>query len=206
MNNDPAMNATLETPAAVILPNPQEIRIAARNLYRANRRPYFEMVVDVDQTDRCAERLHDEQDASLYRLPMVIWPTRAADLWRTCLIVAEFRHWEGLGLARIRVEADYDTDTSFADDQSPAYRAHVAEMEGYGTIGQYRLAASERFGYFGYEDETEGWKDVDSCWGHLGYDDPADPFENEYVVDHMCTVNETLRAAFDPSRTFGEGI
>ena len=202
------MNATVAAPFAAPLPTDEAIRAAARRLYRENRRPHFEMVVDVDQTDRCADRLHEEGDASLYHRPTVVWPTSAARLWSECLTVAEFRHWETLGLARIRVEADSDAHANDDDfeDRAPAFREHIAAMEGYGTIGQYRYAPSESLGYWDEENETEGWEDGDSCWGHLGYDDPADPFENGYALDHMRAVNKILRDHFAAETHFGEGI
>jgi hypothetical protein len=36
--------------------------------------------------------------------------------------------------------------------------------------------------------DGESWQHADSCWGHVGYKDPSDPFGNAYAADIMLAT------------------
>ena len=124
-----------------------------------------------------------------------------ADSWRSAGIVEEFRAHEcgehdepEIGDMRIRLEPD-NMPYNPGDTLEP-YR---------GSDGRWRTREEnerelsellERTGVWGSIGEVwdgSEWVEVDSCWGHAGYDNPDCPIENCYIVDRMAECLE-LRA------------
>lgn len=74
-----------------------------------------------------------------------------------------------------RVEDNFDP--SVYDDPEKALQAEKDEVERngvWGVVGEYW--------------DGENWQQADSCWGHVGYKDPSDPFENAYAADIMLAT------------------
>lgn len=101
-------------------------------------------------------------------------------LWclRHARAYAKFKELEDAGYARIRVVEDSDPDVSWMDER----QMKEWDGESYGTITEYRLPMPDGFEY---SDDEAGWEHADSCFGHMGYKNVADPFENCYVIDEM---------------------
>jgi hypothetical protein len=73
----------------------------------------------------------------------------------------------------VRLRAEFDPNGWENDDTGE-------EDESYGSIGEYTL-----------NPESDDWEHGGSVWGHVGYRDVLDPFENPYILDIM---DETLAA------------
>jgi hypothetical protein len=74
-----------------------------------------------------------------------------------------------------RVEDNFDP--SAYDDPDKALQAEkdTVDRDGvWGVVGEYW--------------DGESWQHADSCWGHVGYHDPADPFENPYAANIMLAT------------------
>jgi hypothetical protein len=114
--------------------------------------------------------------------------------------LARWRELEDLGVVRLRVEPDDDADLSFLDldhyqdtREGRAAAKHVRDLYerdgAWGTISEYRTDPTD----------DDAWEQADSCWGHIGYKDPASPFENWYVCDEMAEAIEQYEAATAPA-------
>lgn len=102
--------------------------------------------------------------------------------------ILEFRRLEDEGLVRMRSEIDEDYTIDFDKPDRNGHEMPEKEWEQqkrewyeegiYGTI-------SEWF-------DGDEWQNADFCWGHVGYKDPLDPFENCYVVQEMQAAIDGL--------------
>lgn len=108
----------------------------------------------------------------------------AKDALRLARLIEEWKDAERAGLVQLRVEPDNDPDASQCDCGDKHCRHNeLLERDGaFGTIGEYRDASGE-------------WAHADSCWGHVGYADPADPIENDYAADAMRSALDLAYAA-----------
>lgn len=115
------------------------------------------------------------------------------DSWRYAGIVAEFRAHEcgehdepEFGDMRIRLEPDgepYDPGSTLEP-----FRGSDGRWRSREELERELSELLERTGVWGTIGEVwdgSEWVDVDSCWGHAGYNRPSDPVENEYVIEHM---------------------
>jgi hypothetical protein len=93
--------------------------------------------------------------------------------------LSAFRKLEVEGLVRIRVEADEEPYDWGDIEPSESDIETLNNLGVWGTIGEV---------YEGCKHCGNGkWTHVASCWGHAGYQDPSDPFENWYIIDHMAS-------------------
>lgn len=87
-----------------------------------------------------------------------------------------FAKMEDKGLVRFRVQPDEDynpADIGTREEEPETWDAY--ERDGaWGTVGEYW--------------DGESWQVADSCWGHVGYKDPSDPYENAYAADIMLAT------------------
>lgn len=107
--------------------------------------------------------------------------------------IARFDTLERMDLVRIRVEEDqeaYNDPDAFAcycDDpecesrEGEPIRDMVNRLGAYGTIAEWRYS------------EDDEWQHADSCWSHIGYNDPSSPYENAYVLDGMDAALDAFR-------------
>lgn len=133
---------------------------SAKNLYRQFRAAGC----------RADDSLRSARIVAAFRAPGVEWdhdsdPDRFSD----------FAPGDDMGRVRIIAEPDddYDWEELKDDVPEPVYE-RCARDGAWGTVAQV---------WNGSE-----WEDVDSVWGHVGYDDPLDPVENCYVVDLMSAA------------------
>ena len=112
------------------------------------------------------------------------WEESATNALRAAKIIARFRELESEDLVRIRVEFDDDADVSLMSDKE----REEWNGEAFGTISEFRLS------------DDDEWEHADSCWGHIGYRDYSDPFENPYVVDEMASAIEQYDALVQDSQ------
>lgn len=119
---------------------------------------------------RADEAIQSARTVAEFRAPGVEWdhdsdPDRFSD----------FAPGDDLGRVRIIAEPDDDYDWGELKDDVPEPVYERCARDGaWGTVAQI---------WNGSE-----WEDVDSVWGHVGYDDPLDPVENCYVVDLMSAA------------------
>lgn len=102
--------------------------------------------------------------------------------------LASWEDSEAQGLVRLRCEIDTDADVSWMD-------AKQWDGMAYGSIGEYRLPECECCGL------QSDWMVASSVWGHIGYNDVLDPFENCYIVDIMAETLDALERALDARET-----
>lgn len=89
----------------------------------------------------------------------------------------------GRGPVRLLVLPDesYSVDDMFDsavyDDPDKARQAQIDDVGRngvWGVVGEYW--------------DGEEWQHADSCWGHVGYHDVSDPFDNAYAADIMLST------------------
>jgi hypothetical protein len=111
----------------------------------------------------------------------------------------------GGATVRLRVAPDEHYE-AFDSDCGPGNKECVHGRHGQVTEccprHQLERDSLERDGAWGiiaeYIDDNGNWQHADSCWGFVGYRNPADPVQNAYVVDLMQSalgaVNEVSYA------------
>jgi len=95
-----------------------------------------------------------------------------------------FERSEAEGMVRLRAEIDDDCVSWMDDRQRKDW-----DGEAYGSIGEYRLPECPCC------HSRPSWVHCDSVWGHIGYKDVLDPFENPYIVDIMRSTLDALETA-----------
>jgi hypothetical protein len=117
--------------------------------------------------------------------------------WECAGVLAEWDELEAAGVVRHRVEPDEDYDWKDLRDEVKAGTMtqdefdRIADMGAWGTIAEWRGETTDDEG--DELDEDEGWEQADSCWGHAGYSDPADPHENCYVLQEYSAAIKAYR-------------
>jgi hypothetical protein len=103
--------------------------------------------------------------------------------WRAAVTLRKWWALEDAGYVRLTCEDDTDfvpgEGNCCCDDPECSAKTGPA----YGSVGEYRLDP---------EDE-DGWVVADSVWGHTGYRDVLDPFENPYILDIMAGTIEAFK-------------
>lgn len=115
---------------------------------------------------------------------------------RYARIMLAWEELESKGVVRLRVESDddyrrHEYDSGKCTDDHPCAECQALDKGdgAWGTIAEYRIDP----------DDDDAWETADSCWGHVGYDDPASPFENCYVIDEMAEAIDAYRIAVTAS-------
>jgi hypothetical protein len=116
----------------------------------------------------------------------------AADALSSARTLRKWQALERLGAVRLRVEEDIDFDPS--DFEDPQW---YAGRTAYGVVGEYRTDWDNRGSWHLDDGDHESvWVHADSVWGNVGYQDPADPAENECTLDVMAETIDAFRAAW----------
>jgi hypothetical protein len=114
------------------------------------------------------------------RSPFMLVGCNALQALQAARTLARFREYEGACLVRLRSEFDSDADTSFMSERE--YDAWNGEA--FGSISEYLCPA------------CGSWLGADSIWGHIGYRDVLDPFENPYIVELMASALDCIDGAY----------
>jgi len=117
----------------------------------------------------------DRETLSLYRRfrkssPFMLVGHMARQALDAAKTLKRFRELESAGLVKLEVEPDYDFDWSDLDEEC---RKQYGDDGAWTTLTYWRAS------------EVDEWQLADCCSGHVGYDNPASPFENCYVIDEM---------------------
>lgn len=110
---------------------------------------------------------------------------RASEALSVARVLTKWHAAEWAGYVQLREEDDTDYE-GFCDCDDPKCSAKTGPA--YGSIGEYRIDPDP-------DPHFPGWEVADSVWGHTGYRDVLDPWENPYVVDIMQETLDALKAA-----------
>jgi hypothetical protein len=130
-----------------------------------------------------AEDYRKFRETSGYCVP----PGKAACALRSARVLAEWRKAEKAGLVRLRAEEEQESyfDAYGKPEDEKECESIIKEIE---RNGCWRVISEVRTGGDCWRTGSEYWKHwehADSVGMCVGYENPLDPFQNDYVIDMM---------------------